>query len=115
MIRKTLILVAAGAAAWLASAGAMAAGSDDTRSVRVSYADLDLSKAAGVDSLRSRLRQASEKVCGGSSDIRDLGTSAAQRQCSARALSAALEQLRTAQHAARVAAGSTTAVASNSR
>lgn len=36
----------------------------ETRSVVVSYADLDLSRQAGVDTLYTRLRSASKTVCG---------------------------------------------------
>jgi UrcA family protein len=115
MIRKTLIVVAAGAAAWFATAGAMAATSDVLPSVRVSYADLDMSKAASVEIMRHRLRQASDTVCGGDVDNRDLRAYAAHEQCTARAMSAALDQVHAAHRAAHVAAHSAAELAANSR
>ena len=36
----------------------------ETRSVTVSYADLDLTKEAGIESLYQRLRTAARQVCG---------------------------------------------------
>jgi UrcA family protein len=92
MIRKTLVLVAAGTAAWLATSAAMAAGADDLRSVRVSYADLDLTHPAGVAHMVARLRRASEIVCAGP-DNRDLKALAAERACQQHAMTAALQQV----------------------
>ena len=58
------------------------------RSVAVSYADLDLSRPAGVAALDRRLSRAADAVCG-PVDARDLRASAAARACRTAALSAA--------------------------
>lgn len=103
MIRKTLVLVTAGAAAWLATSAALAAGTDEVRSVRVSYADLDLTHPAGVAHMVARLRRAAEVVCDGP-DSRDLRALEATRACQQHAIAAALEHVRSTTPAARLSA-----------
>jgi len=58
-------------AASLVLAGSALANPVAAPSVRVSYADLNLATAAGVAKLHSRLRAASESLCG-QADSRDL-------------------------------------------
>ena len=64
MNQSTLGLLAAAGAATLAISGAAVAGTTGAaRSVRVSYADLDLSKASDAARLYARLRSAADAVC----------------------------------------------------
>jgi UrcA family protein len=57
------------------------AGHANTRSMTVSYRDLDLSGQAGVNTLYNRLRLAAENVCGPQGDGRDLTMRFAWKQC----------------------------------
>lgn len=58
------------------------------RSIAVSYADLDLSRPAGVAALDRRLARAADAVCG-PVDARDLRAMSAARACRTAALSSA--------------------------
>lgn len=77
MIGVIGIAAASGAfTAYAGDAARQAARNVETRSVTVSYADLDLSKQAGVESLYQRLRVAAHSVCGSKDsrypeDVRD--------------------------------------------
>ncbi len=51
-----------------------------TRSMSVSYADLDLSRPAAIDSLYTRLQRAARAVCA-PSEMRDLGMRSDREQC----------------------------------
>lgn len=70
----------------------------NTSSVVVNYADLDLSRPVGVQILLSRLRAASATVCG-RSDIRDLSRAAQFHACFDAAMDNAVAQT----HASQVA------------
>lgn len=61
-----------------------------TQELRVSYADLDMSRAEGATTLLARLQLASQQVCGGRPDLRDLSGLAAFDQCYKGALSSAV-------------------------
>jgi UrcA family protein len=72
----------------LAAGGAFAAESRpamETTSVRVSYGDLDLSRAEGASMLYGRLKDAARKVCG-HSYYRDLVPFVNTKKCYTRAL-----------------------------
>lgn len=60
------------------------AGTMHAKSVAVSYADLDLSKSAGRDTLARRIATAVRQVCGGA-DARDLRGLADRNRCRAEA------------------------------
>ena len=66
----------------------------DLRTATVSYADLDLSKAAGREALERRISHAARNVCG-SANYRQAGSlrrATPNRACYQRALSSALSQ-----------------------
>ncbi len=63
------------------------------RSERVSYADLDLTGAAGARTLMLRIRGAASEVCTPDPFIRDLRDVADHRDCKEEAMSSAVEQL----------------------
>ena len=71
MTRYALVLIAA-AAGSLSTASAFASATTQVRTARVSFADLDLSRDAGVEQLYARLKTAAESTCG-QADNRDLG------------------------------------------
>jgi UrcA family protein len=52
-----------------------------TQELRISYADLDISRPEGAATLLSRLKTASRQVCGGKPDMRDLERTAAFDRC----------------------------------
>ena len=92
MNRSTLALLAAGTVTLVISGAAMAgtnAPTDEARSVRVSYADLDLNKEPDAARLYARLRHAAEVVCdiGGT---RDLGAVVQHQACFEKALGEAV-------------------------
>jgi UrcA family protein len=72
----------------------------DAPSVRVSFAELDLTKDAGVERLYTRLRRAAGSVCG-DTDIHDVRRSARQRACVARALGDAVDSVHNSKLTAR--------------
>lgn len=63
MTAKIPSLIAASVAALTIASAASAAGADDFSSVRVRYADLNLSNEAGAAHLYARLRNAANQVC----------------------------------------------------
>jgi UrcA family protein len=73
---------------------------EETASVTVSYADLNLQTPAGAASLERRVHQAVYEVCG-SEDDRDLSDWFAQRKCRADALKDARAKMNQAVAAAR--------------
>ena len=93
---KTLVsLLAAFAIAAPASGIAAASGKFDSVSVKVSYGDLDIHSKAGATVLYSRLRRASEEVCGfRSQEIKSpLTLTTKARACFHQTLEAAVEQI----------------------
>ncbi len=69
-----------------------AAAADETVTVTVPYADLDVADPAGADALTQRIDAAVDKVCA-RPDIRDLKAMVAWEECKAAAHAGALEQL----------------------
>ena len=93
---RTLIATAGFCAVIAASSSVFA---QDTMSVRVSYADLNLSSPAGAAALTHRVDQAVLAICG-SADIRDMGRQTYVSKCKADTLSAARVQLEQAMNTA---------------
>jgi UrcA family protein len=75
-----------------ANAEAAPPASVETRSIAVSYADLDLNREAGVQALYQRLRLAARQACG-SVETRDLAARRAWQTCRDAALANAVERL----------------------
>ena len=59
------------------------------KSATVRYADLDLTSAAGKETLERRIANAAMAVCGGRPDYRDLTGARAHNRCVAKALETA--------------------------
>jgi UrcA family protein len=70
---------------------------DEPVSITVSYADLDISHAAGAAVLLRRLQSAAVKACGGAPDIRVLGEEAAFEKCRVAAVTRAVAQVNSPQ------------------
>jgi UrcA family protein len=66
---------------------------DQSNSVRVSYADLDINHANGMAVLKSRIEAAAVEACGGETDVRDLGRRALVTRCRTEAVDQAMTQL----------------------
>ena len=64
----------------------------EEESIRVSYSELDLSKAAGVSDLYERLRRASERVCRQSVRVQRSGNSE-ERLCISGVLAKAVSEV----------------------
>ena len=78
MVRSLSALLIIAAAATAATATPVAA--DDTVSVRISYADLDIGHSAGVQALNSRIHGAIIRMCG-RADLHDLVAMRVMRNC----------------------------------
>ena len=87
-IFTTAIASFALAAASFAVAPASAAQQGDTRSIKVRYGDLDLSRTADVARLNRRIAGAVKAVCG-SYDLRNLPEATNARACRKEAIAAA--------------------------
>ncbi len=96
----TKLAIASAVAVALSSIAAAPAVAQDSQIV-VSYGDLDLNTATGVQTLDARLEAGVKAVCG-RPDIRDLKSGAAFAQCKDAAMTSVNEQL--ARQGARVAA-----------
>jgi UrcA family protein len=86
-----------------AAVPAMAASQDsDTAvvSIKVSYADLDVSSRAGAATLLARINAAATQACGGAPDRLNLSQSSIYDYCKARAVTAAIDTV----HAPQVSA-----------
>jgi len=86
---RLAVIVALGLTGAAGAASAATAAAGPAQSVRVAYADLDLSHDAGVSALYARLRSAASQVCN-ASDAIDLRSQVAYRDCAARALDEAV-------------------------
>jgi UrcA family protein len=100
MARPTLAIIAAGLGGWLLASTALAAPATEAATQRISYAELDLNKDAGVERLYARLRHAAEQVCGGV-NIRDLAGTHRQEDCVRASLDRAVEDVHSARLTAR--------------
>ena len=103
MSPKSLFFLIAGLAGAPFAANAVA--TTDVPSVRVQYADLDLTRDAGVEHLYTRLRHAAVAVCDQHADIRDFRAVAAQRTCTANALDRAVAEIHSSRLSTRHALG----------
>jgi UrcA family protein len=66
----------------------------EENTVTVSFADLDLSKQTGVESLYSRLKTAAKQACRSHSrDFRSAGTQRLWKQCYTETLSSAVQSI----------------------
>ena len=90
-MRKSIVTFLA-AAAFAGCLATPAVAADDTVSVTVPYADLDIADPAGADALTQRIDAAVDKVCH-RPDIRNLKAMVAWEECKADALAGAMEQL----------------------
>lgn len=63
------------------------------RSIPVSFADLNLTRSAGLDTLYRRLERATELVCGPREDGRNLALHRDQQQCRSHAMDAAVAEI----------------------
>jgi UrcA family protein len=93
--RKTLALIAAGAAGWMLASLAVAVPVSNPVAVRVSWSDLDLNRDAGVAKLYARLRHAAKSACG-EADMRNLAASARADACVVHALADAVASVHNA-------------------
>lgn len=64
-----------------------------SRSITVSYSDVNLSHPAGIETLYSRLRNAASMACGPKEHPRDILKRRDWRQCVASALDSAVEEI----------------------
>jgi len=87
-MRKSVVTVLAAALAGATPAFA----ADETVSVTVPYADLDIADPAGAEALSDRIDSAAEKVCS-RPDLRNLKAMVAFEECKAAAMADAMEQL----------------------
>ena len=90
-MRNAIVTVLA-AAALAGGFATPALAADETVSVVVPYADLDVADPAGADVLTQRIDSAVEKVCN-RPDMRDLKAMVAFEECKSEALAGAMEQL----------------------
>jgi UrcA family protein len=110
---KTLIYAAIATAAAFGVPALAAPEGANSRSMTVSYGDLDLSQPAGVNALYTRLRTAAGSVCGPKADGRNLTMRFYWKQCFNEALDTAvakvahvgLSEIHLAQTGRRVGAG----------
>lgn len=111
---STLLLTSA---ALIASSGASAADRDTERRL-VSYADLNLNSAAGIETLYGRIRAAARSVCGSLELMQPLVLDA-NRECARDSLAAAVATVDlpalTAYHAQQARKGSIARIAASSR
>ncbi|HEY2595061.1 MAG TPA: UrcA family protein [Chloroflexota bacterium] len=75
------------------AASAEPAASDQPRQAVVTYADLNLASAAGVEDLKRRINLAAREVCGPEPDIRQLEVSQTYETCVGRARAQAAQQI----------------------
>lgn len=98
VVRRSLALATAIAALGV-TATSFAAPANDVPEVTVRYSDLDLSTAAGVNSLYRRISFAAEQVCPGMYS-RSLGEAAAAQRCWSEAVGKAVSATHNQQLAA---------------
>ncbi|MFO7278029.1 MAG: UrcA family protein [Pseudomonadota bacterium] len=68
-------------------------GNTETRSIKVSFADLDLDKPADAAELYKRIQRAAQVVCGPRVSANELGRMYDARRCSQQAISDAVAQV----------------------
>ncbi len=90
-MRNSIVTVLA-AAALAGGLATPAAAADETVSVTVAFADLDVADPAGAEALTRRIDSAVAKVCA-RPDIRNLKAMVAWEECKSDAIAGAMEQL----------------------
>jgi UrcA family protein len=91
-VRRAVILLVLGTATCAALESTARAGESGVRSTTVHYADLDVSKPAGMAAPKRRIRQAAEIVCG-DPDARAFRLSTPFAECVSQATAAALTKV----------------------
>ena len=92
-IARTLLLGLAASLSFGAQAGDAKQPHRVSTSVAVSYADLDLTEAAGARTLYARLKSAARDACGPEPSVRDLRSTAEYEACYDRALGKAVSRV----------------------
>jgi len=87
--------IALGTASTMAVAGEPTLTSDGKHELKVEYADLNLSKPEGMETLKRRINTASKKVCFVSNGKVPLSEAAKSRECVKETVSRALAQVET--------------------
>ena len=105
LLARTLLLGIASGLSLAAHAGEAQHPNQVTTRVKVSYADLDLSEAAGAQTLYARIKSAAREACGPEPAILDLRDAAAYNACYDQAVAKAVNRVGSEQlnalHAAR--------------
>lgn len=105
VLTRTLVLGIAGGLSFAAHAGESQHPNEVTTSVKVSYADLDLSHAAGARTLYARIKSAAREACGPEPAVLDLRDAASYNACYEQAVAKAVNRVGSDQlnalHAAR--------------
>jgi UrcA family protein len=92
-LTRTLLLGIAGGLSLAAHAGEAQHPNEVTTSVKVSYADLDISHAAGARTLYARIKSAAREACGPDPAILDLRDAASHRACYEQAVARAVNRV----------------------
>ncbi|NOX70903.1 MAG: UrcA family protein [Gammaproteobacteria bacterium] len=100
-MKKSIVikgLITAAAIVAISAPAAASLGTDkalESNSVRVSYADLNLEKEAGAQTLYNRLQRASKQACGVKSyrNAGSIGAKTAMHRCYREALSASIKKI----------------------
>lgn len=87
------VLMSAMTATLLLSLAEPAAAAESEEAMRVSYADLDLRRAAGRVALRQRIRLAARELCGADEVMLDFKGMRLTERCIAEAIAAAAPQV----------------------
>lgn len=93
VLARTLLLGIASGLSLGAHAGEMKHPDEVTTSVRVSYADLDISGAAGVQTLYARIKSAAQEACGPEPAVLDLRDTAGYNACYKQAVAKAVNRV----------------------
>ena len=93
VMARTLLLGIASGLSLGAHAGEMQQPGEVTTSVRVNYADLDISGAAGVQTLYARIKSAAQKACGPEPAVLDLRDAAGYDACYKQAVAKAVNRV----------------------
>ena len=93
VLGRTLLLGITGGLSLGAHAGETRHPNEVTTSVRVSYADLDISGAAGAQTLYARIKSAAREACGPEPAVLDLRDAAGYNACYEQAVAKAVHRV----------------------
>lgn len=93
VLTRTLLLGIAGGLSLAAHAGEPQHPNEVTTSVKVSYADLDISHPAGAQTLYSRIKSAAREACGPEPAVLDLRDAAGYNACYQQAVAKAVNRV----------------------